>query len=69
MGEYGISEEANGKAVPRAQKHALITRECRCGRKIAGNVYFRHLRHCNLNRKTTRTSANTPVCGMVGLHV
>ena len=48
MGEYGISEAADGKAVPRAQKHALIVRECRCGRKIAGNVYFRHVRHCRL---------------------
>ena len=46
MSEYGISEAANEKLVPRAQKHALIVRECRCGRKIAGNVYFRHLRHC-----------------------
>jgi len=48
MGEYGISEDAEGKAVPRAQKHALIVRECRCGRKIAGNVYFRHVRHCRV---------------------
>ena len=47
MGEYGISEEADRKLIPRAQKHALIVRECRCGRRIAGNVYFRHLRHCN----------------------
>jgi hypothetical protein len=46
MGEYGISEEADSKLIPRAQKHALIVRECRCGRKIAGNVYFRHVRHC-----------------------
>lgn len=48
IGEYGISEAADGKLVPRAQKHALIIRECRCGRKIAGNVYFRHVRHCRL---------------------
>jgi hypothetical protein len=46
MGEYGISETVDGKAVPRAQKHALVIRECRCGRRIAGNVYFRHVRHC-----------------------
>jgi hypothetical protein len=46
MNEYGISEAADSKVVPRAQKHALIVRECRCGRKIAGNVYFRHVRHC-----------------------
>lgn len=48
MGEYGISETANRRAVPRAQKHALVMRECKCGRKIAGNVYFRHLRHCHM---------------------
>jgi len=50
MGEYGISEDAKGKGVPRAQKHALIVRECRCGRKIAGNVYFRHVRHCRVSQ-------------------
>lgn len=44
--EYGVSEFDNGKTVPRAQKHALVIRECKCGRKIAGNVYFRHVRHC-----------------------
>jgi len=48
MTEYGVSETASGKIVPRAQKHALVVRECRCGRKIAGNVYFRHVRHCRL---------------------
>jgi hypothetical protein len=51
MGEYGISEEADSKLIPRAQKHALIIRECRCGRKIAGNVYFRHVRHCRLPKE------------------
>ncbi len=48
MGEYGISEAANNGSIPRAQKHALVMRECKCGRKIAGNVYFRHLRHCRI---------------------
>ncbi len=46
MGEYGISETADSIPVSRAQKHALVTRECKCGRKICGNVFFRHLRHC-----------------------
>lgn len=46
ISEYGVSEIANGNTVPRAQKHALVIRECLCGRKIAGNVYFRHVRHC-----------------------
>lgn len=53
MGEYGISEAVDGKVVPRAQKHALIVRECKCGRKIAGNVYFRHVRHCRLPNART----------------
>ena len=48
MTEYGVSETVDAKIVPRAQKHALVVRECRCGRKIAGNVYFRHVRHCRL---------------------
>ena len=46
VSEYGVSEPANGTGVPRAQKHTLVIRECKCGRKIAGNVYFRHVRHC-----------------------
>jgi len=48
ISEYGVSETADSKILPRAQKHALVIRECRCGRKIAGNVYFRHVRHCRL---------------------
>jgi hypothetical protein len=46
MSEYGVSDAADGKTIPRAQKHALVIRACNCGRKIAGNVYFRHVRHC-----------------------
>src|SRR6266851_3498454 len=48
MSEYGVSETADAKTVPRAQNHALVVRECKCGKKIAGNVYFRHVRHCPL---------------------
>ena len=48
MSEYGVAETAASKILPRSQKHALVIRECRCGRKIAGNVYFRHVRHCRL---------------------
>ena len=45
--EYGLtSGQSNGCSVTRAQKHALILRTCRCGRTIAGNVYFRHLKSC-----------------------
>jgi hypothetical protein len=43
--EYNLTNSDNNK-VHRAQKHALILRQCKCGRRIAGNVFFRHLRHC-----------------------
>ena len=45
--EYGVT---NGRCrpTPRAQKHALVTRTCKCGRKIAGNIYFKHVRHCRV---------------------
>lgn len=46
VNEYGVPDCDQTKPFPRAQKHALITRTCKCGRKIAGNVYFRHIRHC-----------------------
>lgn len=46
VSEYAVPEIREEKTVPRAQKHALIIRACKCGRKIAGNVYFRHVRHC-----------------------
>jgi len=43
--EYGVSPSAtNTGTVPRAQKHALVVRACKCGRKIAGNPYFRHIK-------------------------
>jgi hypothetical protein len=44
--EYGVPDCVQTKTLPRAQKHALITRTCTCGRRIAGNVYFRHARYC-----------------------
>jgi hypothetical protein len=47
ISEYGVPDLAEEKKLPRAQKHALIVRACKCGRQIAGNVYFRHVRHCS----------------------
>ena len=47
--EYGVPAlPAERRAVPRAQKHALVVRTCKCGRKIAGNVYFRHVKACKV---------------------
>ena len=47
VSEYGVSQSAtNGTTVSRVQKHALVIRACHCGRKIAGNAYFRHVRTC-----------------------
>jgi hypothetical protein len=46
VSEYGVPDTVKEKALPRAQKHALIIRACKCGRKIAGNVYYRHIRRC-----------------------
>jgi len=46
VAEYGVPDPGGEKKLPRAQKHALIVRTCKCGRKIAGNVFFKHLRHC-----------------------
>ena len=52
VAEYGVPDGPADTVVPRAQKHALIVRVCGCGRKIAGNVYFRHLRHCSRKKAT-----------------
>jgi hypothetical protein len=46
VSEYGVPESSGAESVSRAHKHALVIRECKCGRKVAGNVYFRHIRHC-----------------------
>jgi hypothetical protein len=47
VSEYGASEiAANGGGVSPTRKHALVIRTCKCGRKIAGNPYFQHVRAC-----------------------
>ena len=56
--EYGVSQSAaNGMTVSRVQKHALVIRACHCGRKIAGNAYFRHVRTC---QSVAAASAQSP---------
>ena len=47
--EYGVEPaQTDGEKVSRAQKHALVVRTCKCGRTIAGNAYFRHLKACKI---------------------
>ena len=46
INEYGVSESGSVRALSRAQKHALVIRTCRSRRKIAGNIFFKHLKHC-----------------------
>lgn len=46
--EYGVPAPSADQTVARAQKHALKVRTCKCGRKIAGNVYFRHAKACKV---------------------
>ncbi len=49
INEYGVPRPESGNgSVSRAKKHALTVRACKCGKKVAGNAYFRHLKSCAL---------------------
>jgi hypothetical protein len=71
--EYGVpAPNAERRAVPRAQKHALVVRTCMCGRKIAGNVYFRHAKACKvaanqvIRQRTYESNAGSkPLAGSI----
>jgi hypothetical protein len=54
--EYGVP---NGCCRPmsRAQKHALVIRTCKCGKIIAGNIYFKHVKHCRALREPNNAKA------------
>jgi hypothetical protein len=54
--EYDVSN-TDGRPASRAQKHALVVRTCRCGRKIAGNIFFKHVRHCRALKQKTMGAA------------
>ena len=46
--DYGVVPATSpNKNVSGARKHALVVRTCKCGRKIAGNVYFKHIKSCS----------------------
>lgn len=56
VNEYGVPRPAEGSngSVSRAKKHALVMRACKCGRKVAGNAYFRHVKACQAVAPTPR---------------
>jgi hypothetical protein len=57
VSEYGVSPGSDWQ-VSRAQKHALVIRACKCGRKIAGNIFFKHVKHCRvLKQRAIGTAA------------
>lgn len=60
VNEYGVPQTVSTDAVAsRAQKHALIVRACKCGKSIAGNAYFRHVKSCEIaSNASTRRPAN-----------
>jgi hypothetical protein len=58
VSEYGVSRTANSnRTASRAQKHALTIRECKCGRRIAGNAYFIHIKCCIVVASEARQKA------------
>ena len=61
VSEYHVSSHrGNPESVSRARKHALVIRACSCGRKIAGNAYFRHLKTCQSAGAVTRADSFKP---------
>jgi hypothetical protein len=60
VNEYGVPQPLSNSAVAsRAQKHALTVRGCECGKKIAGNAYFRHVKSCEVaNNAATGRQTN-----------
>jgi hypothetical protein len=57
--EYGVPKPAGGEITAHSQKHVLAVRACKCGKKIAGNAYFRHVKTCEIATSTpTRRPAN-----------
>ena len=66
VNEFGVPRpaESGNESVSRAKKHALVMRACKCGRKVAGNAYFRHVKACQAvapapRREPVRDSGGT----------
>lgn len=60
VNEYSVPQLLSNSAVAsRSQKHALTVRSCKCGKKIAGNAFFRHVKSCEMaNNASTRRPSN-----------
>jgi DNA-binding CsgD family transcriptional regulator len=68
--DYGVAPPTTpGKTVSRAQKHALVVRTCKCGRKIAGNVYFKHVKRCAVAAQPVRKEGQFVLVGDQPLEV
>jgi len=48
--EYGVLN-SNNRPLSRAQKHAAVVRTCNCGKKISGNIFFKHVKLCTIANK------------------
>jgi hypothetical protein len=66
-----MPNEKSAALVPPTEKHALVTRRCpACGRKMRGNIFFRHIKNCKrpfsscvvsrTNNQSDGTSRATP---------
>jgi hypothetical protein len=64
--EYGISCGSNIRIVSRSQKHALVVRACKCGRKITGNIFFKHVKHCSVAKGQTKAPAEAGALNALG---
>lgn len=56
-----MTGDSETSPMPGNQKHALVTRSCPgCGRPMRGNIFFRHIKHCeamNVTRQNLKRSA------------
>jgi len=46
--DYGVPKPTAVEPTPRSRKHIQTVRACKCGKKIAGNAYFRHVKSCEI---------------------
>ena len=56
--EYGVLK-GSAHPVSGVQRHALVVKACKCGRKILGNSYFRHVKSCAVAKGTIINSGKT----------